>query len=93
MLHEPAAQSGPDASAPYKQRLGVWMFLMYAAIYAAFVAINLLRPLWMEKEIIFGLNLAVTYGFGLIVVALIMALIYNAMCGSHESGNESGEGK
>lgn len=94
MLHEPAAQSGPDASAEYKQRLGVWMFFMYAAVYAAFVAINLLRPLWMEKEIVFGLNLAVSYGFGLILLALVMALIYNSMCGAHEADNKpSGEGK
>lgn len=93
MLHEPAAQSGPDASADYKMKLGVWMFLFYAAIYAAFVAVNLLRPLWMEKEIVFGLNLAVVYGFALIAVALIMALIYNHMCGKHESDNKSAEGK
>ena len=64
MLHEPAAQSGPDASADYKMRVGVWMFLLYAAVYAAFVAINLLRPLWMEKPMLLGLNLAVVYGFG-----------------------------
>ncbi|OGS05795.1 MAG: hypothetical protein A3I76_07325 [Elusimicrobia bacterium RIFCSPLOWO2_02_FULL_61_11] len=92
MLHEPAAQSGPDASADYKMRVGVWMFLLYAAVYAAFVAINLLRPLWMEKSIIFGLNLAVVYGFGLIGFALVLALIYNYMCGLHEAGSKAAEG-
>ena len=91
MLHEPAAQSGPDASAEYKMRLGVVMFFIYGAVYAAFVAINLLRPLWMEKTVLFGLNLAVVYGFGLIAFALVLALIYNALCGAHEAG--SGEGK
>lgn len=92
MLHEPAAECGPDASADYKQRIGVWMFLLYAAIYAAFVAINLLRPLWMEKEIVFGLNLAVVYGFGLIGFALVLALIYNTMCGTHEADNKAPQG-
>lgn len=92
MLHEPAAQCGPDASAEYKQTVGVWMFLLYAAVYAVFVAINLLNPLLMEKEVMFGLNLAVVYGFGLIVFALVLAMIYNAMCGSHEAENK-GEGK
>ena len=91
MLHEPAAQCGPDASADYKMRIGVWMFLLYAAIYAAFVAINLLKPLWMEKEIMFGLNLAVVFGFGLIAFALIEALIYNHMCGVHEADNKGGK--
>ncbi len=94
MLHEPASECGPDASAEYKQRIGVWMFLFYAAVYAAFVAINLLRPLWMEKEIVFGLNLAVVYGFGLIGLALVMALIYNMLCGTHEADNKpAGDGK
>jgi len=94
MLHEPASQCGPDASAEYKQRIGVWMFLLYAAIYAAFVAINLLRPLWMEKTVLFGLNLAMVYGFGLIVFALVEALIYNHMCGKHEADNKPAqEGK
>jgi len=92
MLHEPAAQCGPDASAEYKQTVGVWMFLLYAAVYAVFVAINLLNPLLMEKEVMFGLNLAVVYGFGLIVFALVLAMIYNTMCGSHEAENK-GEGK
>lgn len=92
MLHEPAAQCGPDASAEYKQTVGVWMFLLYAAVYAAFVAINLLKPLWMEKTVFLGLNLAVVFGFGLIVFALIEALIYNHMCGTHESGTKA-EGK
>jgi len=89
MLHEPAAQCGPDASAEYKQNIGVWMFLLYAVVYAVFVAINLLRPLWMEKTVFLGLNLAVVYGFGLIAFALIEALIYNHMCRTHEADNKA----
>ncbi|OGR45447.1 MAG: hypothetical protein A2X28_11095 [Elusimicrobia bacterium GWA2_56_46] len=92
MLHEPAAQCGPDASADYKMRIGVWMFLLYAAVYAVFVAINLLKPLWMERTVCFGLNLAVVYGFGLIAFALFLALIYNHMCGTHEAGSKTAEG-
>jgi uncharacterized membrane protein (DUF485 family) len=65
------------------------MFLLYAAIYAAFVAINLLRPLWMEKTVLFGLNLAMVYGFGLILFALVEALIYNHMCSKHEADNKA----
>ncbi len=89
MLHEPAAQCGPDASAEYKQNIGVWMFLLYAVVYAIFVAINLLKPLWMEKTVFMGLNLAMVYGFGLIVFALIEALIYNHMCRKHEAANKA----
>lgn len=85
MLHEPAGPSGPDPSSPYKTRLGVWMCLSYSLFYAGFVAINLIRPTAMEAIVFLGLNLAVVYGMGLIVVALILALIYNHLCGVKEA--------
>lgn len=85
MLHKPAAQSGTDHAQGFKSKLGVWMFLVYAAVYAGFVAINIISPITMEKTIFLGLNLAVVYGFGLIVFALILALIYNFACSLKES--------
>jgi uncharacterized membrane protein (DUF485 family) len=84
MLHEPAVALGKDPSFAYKRRLGVFMFLAYASIYAAFTAINVIDPRLMESVVVGGQNLAVVYGFGLIVVALIMALVYNAACGGKE---------
>ena len=84
MLHEPAPPRGRDYAVSEKMRLGVWMFLLYAVIYAGFVAINVFKPKLMEVRVIFGLNLAVFYGFGLIVMALVLALIYNALCRRHE---------
>jgi uncharacterized membrane protein (DUF485 family) len=84
MLHEPAAKAAKDPAFAYKRRLGVWMFFVYAIIYAIFIAINVIKPRLMESIALAGLNLAVVYGFGLIVVALFMALIYNAACGRRE---------
>jgi uncharacterized membrane protein (DUF485 family) len=81
MFHEPAEKSQvTDLAMAYKTRLGVWMFLVYALVYVLFVAINLIDPSMMEKTVLMGLNLAVVYGLGLIVVALVMAVIYNRMC-------------
>jgi uncharacterized membrane protein (DUF485 family) len=80
MLHEPAAQSGHDPAASYKMRLGVWMFLFYAIFYAAFVALNLYDPRLMEKTVLLGLNLATVYGFSLILVAFVQALLYDWLC-------------
>lgn len=80
MLHEPAAQHGPDPASDYKARLGVWMFLVYCLVYAGFVAVNLLSPESMEQPVLMGMNLAVVYGMGLIVIALILALFYNFLC-------------
>ena len=60
------------------------MFVAYSLFYAGFVAINLSKPLWMETEIVAGMNLATVYGCSLIIVALIQALIYNAICSARE---------
>jgi len=84
MLHEPAAQGGPDPAQGYKSKLGVRMFLVYAVIYVGFVALNIISPLAMEKTIFLGLNLAVVYGFALIIIALVMALAYNRACTNQE---------
>jgi len=83
-MHEPATQTGTDHAAAYKASLGVKMFIIYALIYAGFVAINVIKPIAMETHILLGLNLASIYGFGLIIIALVMALIYNVMCGRKE---------
>jgi hypothetical protein len=80
MLHEPAAKTGKDPASPYKTRLGIQMFFIYAIVYTFFVAINIIKPILMEKIIFKGLNLATVYGFGLIFFALFLALIFNAMC-------------
>ncbi|MFC1754826.1 DUF485 domain-containing protein [Thermoproteota archaeon] len=84
MLHEPAASSGPDNASDYKTQLGIIMFIGYLLIYAGFVVINIVNPVLMEKIVFCGLNLAVVYGFGLIIFALLLALVYNAMCNKRE---------
>lgn len=84
MLHEPAESSGADGVTDFKMHVGVWMFLLYALVYAGFVAINVISPLRMETIVFFGLNLAVVYGMGLIVLAFVLALIYSRICARRE---------
>jgi uncharacterized membrane protein (DUF485 family) len=85
MLHEPATPAGKDPAGPYKIRLGIRMVIFYSLFYASFVAINLLNPLAMETIVLAGLNLATVYGFALIIVALIEALIYDWLCRKKEA--------
>lgn len=94
MLHEPAVESGLDHAADYKSRLGVRMFLVYSLLYAAFVVLNVVKPAAMETDVLFGMNLAVVYGIGLIVVALLQALVYDKMCRRQEAlmNREPGSG-
>ena len=92
MLHESAQQSAEDRASPYKTRVGVRMFVVYALIYVGFIAINVINPLLMETIIFAGLNLAIVYGFGLIILAIILAIIFNAMCMKKELElNEGGK--
>jgi uncharacterized membrane protein (DUF485 family) len=93
MLHEAPSESGPDYAAAYKGRLGMVMFVIYGLIYAGFVGINIVSPVLMEKTVLFGLNLAVVYGFGLIIFALVLAVIYNSLCGKREKSAAAGEGR
>jgi uncharacterized membrane protein (DUF485 family) len=65
-------------------RIGMVLFLLYLALYAGFVLINALRPQWMELRPLAGLNLAILYGFGLIIAALIMAVLYGWLCTDQE---------
>jgi uncharacterized membrane protein (DUF485 family) len=95
MLHEPAPRTqGQDKASAPKARLGLQLFIGYCAVYAGFVVINTLKPKALEAPGLFGTNLAVTYGFGLIVLAIVMGLIYNAICTRLEDrANRSQEGK
>ena len=63
------------------------------AVYAGFIIINTVAPKLMGKQVIFGLNLAVTYGFGLIILAVIAGLIYNAICTKKEDELAALEGE
>ncbi|MCX6077924.1 MAG: hypothetical protein NTW32_00140 [Chloroflexi bacterium] len=85
MLHQPATPAGKDPAGPYKMRLGIWMFIFYSLFYASFVAINLLSPITVGVIVVAGLNLATVYGFALIIVALLEALLYDAMCRKKEA--------
>lgn len=84
MLHEPAKISEKDNSAPYKATLGMYMFILYGLIYAGFIAINVINAKLMEVKLILGLNMAVVYGMGLIIMALILAIFYNHLCTTKE---------
>lgn len=93
MLHEPATPAGKDPAGPYKMRLGLWMFGFYSLFYGGFVAVNLLSPQAMAAPVLAGLNLATVYGFALIIVALIEALIYDWFCRRKEAALEHQEKK
>jgi uncharacterized membrane protein (DUF485 family) len=79
MGHGPAVKLGKDNAATFKTRLGVKMFFGYTLFYVIFIALNVYAPKSMES-IIFGQTAAVIWGFFLLTLALVMAVIYNHFC-------------
>lgn len=78
MAHNPIAAD--DAALRRKTKIGVRMTALYAVVYGGFVAVSVFRPSLTGMKALFGLNLAVFYGIGLILIAIIFALIYNHLC-------------
>jgi uncharacterized membrane protein (DUF485 family) len=86
MLHEPANNNDVvDNDINYKATLGLKLFAAYGVFYLGFILINVLKPSFMKTEVLFGVNLAIIYGFTLIIVAIAMGLIYNAICTKKEN--------
>jgi uncharacterized membrane protein (DUF485 family) len=71
-------------------RIGLVLFVLYAACYAAFVFVSAFAPDWMDVKPFAGLNLALLSGFGLIVLALVLALLYGVMADRQPSGIAGG---
>lgn len=84
MGHGPAVKLGKDYASSYKTKLGISMFFVYTIVYAIFVGINSVSPSTMET-IVLGQTLAVVYGFGLIILAFVMAIVYNHFCTAAEA--------
>ena len=70
----------PEVSAA-NARAGLWLFFVYLALYAGFMGLAAFAPRSMAIPVLAGVNLAITYGIGLILGALLVAAIYMWVCG------------
>jgi uncharacterized membrane protein (DUF485 family) len=73
MSAEPSPTELPRASG-----LGLALFAVYLVLYGGFIALCAFNLEWMGRKGPLGLNHATLYGFGLIVAAFVLALIYMA---------------
>jgi uncharacterized membrane protein (DUF485 family) len=69
-----------DAVVAHNTRMGVILFIVYVLFYGGFMALSAFAPDAMSKPFLAGANLAVVYGFSLIVAALALALVYMKVC-------------
>ncbi len=71
-------------------RIGLVLFGVYLLLYGGFVLLNAFSPETMEATFMAGVNLAILYGFALIVTAFLLALLYGVLCGRTESEQQTG---
>jgi uncharacterized membrane protein (DUF485 family) len=71
-------------------RLGLVLFLLYLAFYGGFIALNAFAPRVMDVVPWGGVNVAVLYGFGLIGLAIVLALVYGLATRDEPAGGEGG---
>jgi uncharacterized membrane protein (DUF485 family) len=77
----PVVKEQEDAAVvAHNTRMGVWLFLVYVLFYGGFVALSAFKHDVMAQPFIAGVSLAIVYGFSLILVALILALVYMKVC-------------
>jgi uncharacterized membrane protein (DUF485 family) len=61
-------------------RTGLGLFAVYLVLYAGFMGLSTFAPDIMKMRPFGGINLAVLYGFGLILAALVLAIVYLFLC-------------
>ncbi|MGH7343152.1 MAG: DUF485 domain-containing protein [Candidatus Rokuibacteriota bacterium] len=74
-----AGQESAD-SAARATRHGLRLFSLYVILYGGFMGLSAFAPQLMAEASWGGVNLAVLYGMGLIVSALVLAGVYMALC-------------
>ncbi len=65
-------------------RIGLVLFFLYLLLYGGFVLLNTFWPTTMDATPLAGVNVAIWYGFGLILAAFLLALVYGFLCGPAE---------
>ena len=72
-------------------RIGLVLFCVYLLLYGGFVLLCAFSPDTMARTPVTGINLAILYGFALIVSALVLALVYGWLCKPTEHERDGGE--
>ena len=78
--HAATDEPHDEQAAARRSRHGLLLFAIYCVLYGGFMLLNAFAPSLMETTPLWGINLAILYGFGLIGSALVLALIYAWLC-------------
>jgi uncharacterized membrane protein (DUF485 family) len=81
-----AGDDHPELSAA-NSRAGLVLFFLYLAFYAGFMGLAAFAPQVMGQPVLAGVNLAITYGMGLIFGSFVVAALYMAACAHNARAN------
>ena len=77
-MSDPSPQHEHRHTIARNARYGLWLFLVYVIFYAGFIAISAFKFDALRADV-GGVNLAIVYGMGLILLAFLLALVYMSM--------------
>jgi uncharacterized membrane protein (DUF485 family) len=77
-MSEPSPRPDSGHTIARNARYGLWLFFVYVFFYAGFVAISAFKFDALRTDV-GGVNLAIVYGMGLILLAFLLALVYMGM--------------
>jgi uncharacterized membrane protein (DUF485 family) len=86
-MSDPHDSTGSTAA---QSRYGLILFFLYVFLYGLFVYLSAFRADIMAKRPFGGVNFAVLYGLGLIIAAIVLALIYMVICRKSGTADERG---
>lgn len=92
MQHGPPTNWKEDKSEGYKTKLGLILCAVFTIVYFAFIVLGVTNPQMMANDI-GPLNVAVVYGFAIIILAIILAFAYNWLCSCKEDFHEKADKK
>jgi uncharacterized membrane protein (DUF485 family) len=75
----------------YNARVGLVLFAVYLALYGGFIYLSAFRRDVMARPSVGGMNLAIVYGFALIVAAFVLAVLYMFLCRPEVEGDEAAD--
>jgi uncharacterized membrane protein (DUF485 family) len=85
-MHEPPPSADPAPLSNRRHvRFGLILFAVYLLLYIGFVGLAAFAPHLMSEPWIGGVNVAIGYGMGLILAAILLALLYTWLCRPHQS--------
>jgi uncharacterized membrane protein (DUF485 family) len=84
---EPVEQEDEsEKTVAYNTRTALYLFAVYVVFYVCFMLLSAFRPEFMAQPVLAGVNLAVVFGFVLILLALALALLYMALSRTDSKG-------